>query len=42
MEKYWFKSNIFAQLSEIVEANSEKKFGIKLEIENLLKLSKKF
>ena len=24
MEKYWFKSNIFAQLSEIVEADSEK------------------
>lgn len=24
MEKYWFKSNIFARLSEIVEADSEK------------------
>lgn len=24
MTKYWFKSNIFAQLSEIVEADSEK------------------
>ncbi len=30
MEKYWFKSNIFAQLSEIVEANSEKEVWDKI------------
>lgn len=30
MTKYWFKSNIFAQLSEIVEANSEKEVWDKI------------
>lgn len=45
MEKYLFKSNIFAQLSEIVEANSEKEvidkiknqksFEIKQEVLNV-------
>ena len=30
MTKYWFKSNIFAQLSEIVEANSEKEVWNKI------------
>lgn len=45
MEKYWFKSNIFARLSEIVEADSEKEvmdkirnrksFEIKQEVLNL-------
>ena len=30
MEKYLFKSNIFAQLSEIVEANSEKEVWDKI------------
>lgn len=30
MEKYWFKSNIFAQLSEIVEASSEKEVWDKI------------
>ena len=32
MEKYWFKSNIFAQLSEIVEADSEKEVMDKIKI----------
>mgnify|MGYP004534858819 CR=1 FL=1 len=31
MEKYWFKSNIFAQLSEIVEADSEKEVMDKIK-----------
>lgn len=45
MEKYWFKSNIFARLLEIVEADSEKEvmdkirnrksFEIKQEVLNL-------
>lgn len=45
MEKYWFKSNIFARLSEIVEADSEKEvmdkirnrksFEIKQEVLNI-------
>ena len=30
MEKYLFKSNIFAQLSEIVEADSEKEVMVKI------------
>lgn len=30
MTKYWFKSNIFAQLSEIVEADSEKEVWDKI------------
>ena len=30
MEKYWFKSNIFARLSEIVEADSEKEVWDKI------------
>ena len=30
MEKYLFKSNIFAQLSEIVEADSEKEVWNKI------------
>ena len=49
MEKYWFKSNIFARLSEIVEADSEKEvmdkirnrksFEIKQEVLNLYQSS---
>lgn len=45
MEKYWFRSNIFARLSEIVEADSEKEvmdkirnrksFEIKQEVLNI-------
>ena len=31
MEKYWFKSNIFARLSEIVEADSEKEVMDKIK-----------
>lgn len=45
MAKYWFKSNVFARLSEIVEADSEKEvmdkirnrksFEIKQEVLNV-------
>lgn len=41
MTKYWFKSNIFAQLSEIVEANSEKEVWNKIRNQKSFEIKQK-
>lgn len=41
MAKYWFKSNIFARLSEIVEANSEKEVWNKIRNQKYFEIKQK-
>lgn len=41
MAKYWFKSNIFAQLSEIVEADSEKEVLNKIRNQKSFEIKQK-
>lgn len=41
MTKYWFKSNVFTQLSEIVEANSEKEVWNKIRNQKSFEIKQK-
>ena len=41
MTKYWFKSNIFARLSEIVEADSEKEVWNKIRNQKSFEIKQK-